>query len=80
MKKILTIFILAVVLTSSAPLFAADSKNAASTAATAGQPKKTVFNNLSNFLSGFDRPFKRPGNKEGFWNATASWVRNINKN
>ena len=78
MNKIVTIFVLTVFLTGSTPLFAAETKKADSPAA-AGQSKKTVFNNLSNFLSGFDRPFKRPGNKQPFFTATADWLKNIDK-
>ena len=71
MKKIMTVFVLAAVLITSAVFvsFAADDKSA----------EKTVFNSLSNFFSTFDRPFTRQGNKQNFWNATADWVRNINK-
>lgn len=42
-------------------------------------PGKTVFNRVSDYFSTFDRPFKRPGNKQGFWEATADWMRNIDK-
>ena len=80
MKKIAAILVLAVFLTGSTLLFAAEAKRPGSPGASpAPQAKKTVFNSLSDFFSTFDRPFTRPGNKEGFWNATASWVRNINK-
>jgi len=77
MKKIAAILILTVFLTGSTSLFAADAKGPGAPAVIA--PKKTVFNSLSDFFSTFDRPFTRPGDKEGFWNATASWIRNINK-
>ena len=80
MKKIVTVFVLAAVLATSAPLFAAESKNAGDASAQpVTTPGKTVFNSLSDFFSTFDRPFTRPGNKQGFLNATADWMRNINK-
>ena len=69
MKRMMIIFVAAFVLIGSAQLFAADNKNAG----------KTVFNSLSDFFSTFDRPFTRQGNKQNFWNATADWMRNINK-
>lgn len=88
MKKIITAFILIVTFTGSAPSFAAETKNApaavpaaASASAQANElgPLDTPFNRISLFLSGFDRGFSRRGNKDGFWNATAKWMRGINK-
>ena len=70
MKKIAAVFALAILLTNSAPLFAAESKEA---------PKKTPFNCLSDFFSTFDRPMTRQGNQQNFWNSTADWIRNIDK-
>lgn len=51
----------------------------AKTAPVVRTPKKTVFNALSEYFSMFDRPFRRAGNKQGFCNATADWLRNIDK-
>ncbi len=80
MKKVTTIFVLTAILMTSAPLFAADSKDAANSAAPAVKaPKKTVFNALSDYFSMFDKPFTRKDNKQGFWDATADWMRNIDK-
>ena len=80
MKRTATIFILAIFLTGAAPVFAVDTKSMDNPGVQAAQePKKTVFNALSDFFSTFDRPFARPGNKQGFWNATADWMRGINK-
>ncbi|MFA6320639.1 MAG: hypothetical protein WCY36_02140 [Candidatus Omnitrophota bacterium] len=74
MKKIIGIFVLTVLFMSSGLSFAEETK------ATAVKPaKKTIFNAISNYLSTLDRPFTRPGNKQGFWNATADWMRGINK-
>ena len=71
MKKIIAISLVVSFIAVSAPAFAANS---------AGQiPKTTIFNRLSGFFSTFDRPFTRPGNKQGFWQSTADWVKNINK-
>ena len=80
MKRIVTIFMLAIFLASAAPAFAAGTGSACNSCAQAAQePKKTIFNSLSDFFSTFDRPFTRPGNKQGFWNATADWLRGIDK-
>ena len=83
MKRMMIVFALSALLITSAPLFAADSKDTANTCNSCVQtmktPGKTIFNSLSDFFSTFDRPFTRPGNKQGFWNATADWMRNINK-
>ena len=70
MKKILSIFVLASLLTGSAPVSAAEAPK---------QAKDTVFNRASNFFSGFDRGYQRRGNRQGFCAATADWIRNINK-
>ena len=82
MKKIMTVFVLAAILITSAVFvsFAADDKNAGNTSTQSLKtPGKTIFNSLSDFFSTFDRPFTRQGNKQNFWNATADWMRNINK-
>ena len=81
MKKRAIIFISALLLTSSAPLFAAETKDAsnASGVSVTQAPKDTIFNRLSDFLSEFDKTYTRRGNKQGFWDATADWMRNINK-
>ncbi|MDD5135806.1 MAG: hypothetical protein PHX20_04090 [Candidatus Omnitrophica bacterium] len=80
MKRVISILTLAAMLATSAPLFAAESKNAAATAVKSGQaPKRSIFNRMSDFFSTFDRPFKRPGNKQGFCAATADWLKNIDK-
>ena len=42
-------------------------------------PKKTIFTHLSDYFSMFDRSFKRPGNKQGFFDATADWLRHVDK-
>ena len=74
------IFILVLLLAGSVPLFAAESKKPDASGVSVTQaPKDTVFNRISNFLSGFDRAYTRRDNKQGFWNATADWMRNINK-
>jgi hypothetical protein len=75
MKKISVIFVLAILFTCS-QLFAAENKDENQAAY---KQKKTVFNSLSDFFSTFDRPFKRPDNKQGFWEATADWVKTIDK-
>ncbi len=67
MKKMLILFLLAVVLTG--PVMAADGQKA----------KRSVFNKASDFFDTFDRPMTRQGNKQNFCNATAEWIRNINK-
>jgi len=77
MKKIFIFFVIAVVLMGSSALFGAESKKPAATVAKPAG--KTVFNRLSDFFSTFDRPFTRPKNKEGFCNATANWIKNIDK-
>ena len=81
MKKILIFFILASSLIGSAPLFAAQAKDApkASGVSVSQAPKDTIFNRLSDFFSEFDKTYARRGNKQGFWDATADWMRNINK-
>ena len=81
MRKIAVIFILASFLSGSAPLFAAETKDApkASGVSVTQAPKDTIFNRLSDFFSEFDKTYARRGNKQGFWNATADWMRNINK-
>ena len=80
MKKIAIIFILASFLTGLVPLFAAETKKPDNAGVSVTQaPKDTVFNRLSDFFSEFDKTYARRGNKQGFWNATADWMRNINK-
>ena len=80
MKRILIVVMLATSLIGSVPLFAAEAGKAGKAGTTSAQaPKDTVFNRLSNFLDGFDRPMTRRGNQQGFWQATADWMRNINK-
>jgi len=80
MKKIAVILILAALLTGSESLLAAETKKAENSGVTVTQaPKETVFSHLSDYFSSFDRAYTRRGNKQGFWNATADWVRNINK-
>ena len=81
MKRKAIIFILASFLISSAPLFAAETKDApkASVVSVTQAPKDTIFNRLSDFFSEFDKTYARRGNKQGFWDATADWMRNINK-
>ena len=81
MKKIAMIFILTSFLAGSAPLFAIETKDApnAPGVSAAEAPKDTIFNRASNFLSEFDKTYSRRGNKQGFWDATADWLRNINK-
>jgi hypothetical protein len=80
MKKMTMILMIVALLTGSVPLFAAEAgKTDKAGAVSAQAPKDTVFNRLSNFLSGFDRPMTRRGNQQGFWQATADWMRNINK-
>ena len=81
MKRIAIIFILASFLAGSAPLFAASAKSvsASSGVSVTQAPKDTIFNRLSDFFSEFDKTYTRRGNKQGFWNATADWMRNINK-
>lgn len=81
MKRKAIIFILASFLAGSTPLFAVEAKEApqASTAPVPHVPDTTIFNRLSNFFSEFDKTYARRGNKQGFWDATASWMRNINK-
>ena len=39
----------------------------------------TIFQKCSSLLSNFDKTYSRRHNKQGFWNATADWMRNINK-
>ena len=81
MKRKTVIFILAFFLAGSAPLFAVDTGDApkVSVVSVTQVPNDTVFNRLSNFFSEFDKTYTRRGNKQGFWDATASWMRNINK-
>ena len=81
MKRKVIIFILASFLAGTVPLFAAETKDApkASGVSVTQAPKDTIFNRLSDFFSEFDKTYARRGNKQGFWNATADWVRNINK-
>ena len=71
MKKIIAILTLAIVMAGSSPALAVENG--------AKAPGNTVFNKVSDYFSTFDRPFARPGNKQGFWNATADWLRNIDK-
>ena len=81
MKKITTIFILAGLLLGAVPLIAAETKDAApaSGVSVTEAPRDTVFNRLSDFFSEFDKTYSRRHNKQGFWDATADWMRNINK-
>ena len=81
MKKIAIIFILASLLMGIAPIFAAQTKDApkAPGVSVTAAPKDTIFNRLSDFFSEFDKTYARRGNKQGFWDATADWMRNINK-
>ena len=81
MKKIAVIFILASFLAGLSPLFAVETKDApkASGVSVTQAPKDTIFNRLSDFFSEFDKTYARRGNKQGFWDATADWMRNINK-
>ena len=81
MKKIAIIFILALFLADFAPLFAAQVTDApkASGVSVTLAPRDTIFNRLSDFFSEFDKTYARRGNKQGFWDATADWMRNINK-
>ena len=64
-----------------APAFAAETKNepASSGVSVTQAPKETVFSHLSDYFSSFDKAYARRGNKQNFWNATADWMRNINK-
>ncbi|MFA5143554.1 MAG: hypothetical protein WC522_05250 [Candidatus Omnitrophota bacterium] len=80
MKKMMPILISIVILAVSAPLFAADSDQSGASAAASPAHKKSIFNHLSDYFSMFDRPFKRPGNKQTFFTATADWLKNIDKN
>lgn len=81
MKTIIIILILAAILAGSVPLLAVETKAAPATSGVSvtQAPKETVFNHLSDFFSEFDKTYARRGNKQGFWNATADWMRNINK-
>ena len=81
MKRIAIIFILASFLAGTAPLFAVQAKDASNVSgvSVAQAPKDTIFNRLSDFFSEFDKTYTRRGNKQGFWDATADWMRNINK-
>ena len=81
MKKIAMVFILASFLTACAPLFAVETKDApkVSGVSVTQAPKDTIFNRMSDFFSEFDKTYARRGNKQGFWDATADWMRNINK-
>jgi hypothetical protein len=80
MKKVLVILVLAIVLAGSTLAIAAESKSPEASATTPDKAQgKSIFNSLSDFFSTFNRPFTRPGNKQGFCNATADWIRNINK-
>ena len=81
MKKIAVMFIAVFFLSGLSTGFAAEAKNTGPSGASArpAPANNTIFNSLSGFFSTFDRPFTRAGNKEGFWNATANWMRNINK-
>ena len=76
MKKIITIFTAALILACSVPLFAQTKSFD-----TAAEPAKcdTIFNRCSDFFDTFNRPFKRPGNKQNFFTATAEWIKTINK-
>jgi len=79
-KKIIVIFILASFLAAFTPLFAAETKKPDNAGVSVTQvPRDTVFNRLSDFFSEFDKTYARRGNKQGFWDATADWMRNINK-
>ena len=51
----------------------------AEVAHTAGLEGNTIFQKCSSLLSNFDKTYSRRHNKQGFWDATASWMRNINK-
>ncbi len=74
MKKLASIFIFIIFLSGTVTGFALDAK------ITEAKPaKKTVFNAVSDYLSTLNRPFSRPGNKQGFWQATADWLKTINK-
>ena len=81
MKRKAIIFIFTLFLAGSAQLFAAETKDApkASGVSVTQAPNDTVFNRLSDFFSEFDKTYARRGNKQGFWDATADWMRNINK-
>ncbi|MDO8525614.1 MAG: hypothetical protein Q7S07_03910 [Candidatus Omnitrophota bacterium] len=81
MRKMAIVFAAAFVLIGSSSLFAIETRPADnSTAVDAmSSPGDTVFNRLSSFFSEFDKTFTRRGNKQGFWNATGDWLRNINK-
>ena len=74
MKKSIVIFISALFLSGAALSFAADTKPMAAKPA-----NKTVFSAVSDYFAGFNKPFMRPGNKQNIWNATADWIRHINK-
>ena len=76
MKKTAAIFTLAVIMVTSAPLFAQTS--APDTEKRAAK-HDTVFNRCSDFFDTFNRPFRRQGNKQRFFTATAEWLKNINK-
>jgi hypothetical protein len=82
MKRSAIFFIVATFLVCSVNIFAAETQNAdkpGSSASGIKTPKITLFSSMANYFSGFNKPFKRPGNKQGFWNATADWMRGINK-
>ena len=81
MKRKTAIFILVSFLAGSTPIFAVDTVDApkVSVVSVTQVPNDTIFNRLSNFFSEFDKTYSRRGNKQGFWDATASWMRNINK-
>jgi hypothetical protein len=71
MKKMIAILMLAVVMAGSTMAMADD--------ASAKPRANTIFNALSDFFATFNRPFTRPDNKQNFCNATADWIKNINK-
>ena len=81
MKRIAIIFILVSFLAGLVPLFAVEAGDApkVSVVSVTQVPNDTIFNRLSNFFSEFDKTYSRRGNKQGFWDATADWLRNINK-
>lgn len=81
MKKMMTILTLAALLAAFPPILAAETRSVPATSGLLApqEPKETIFNHLSDFFSGFDKTYARRGNKQGFWAATADWMRNINK-
>ena len=76
MRKMIAIFTVATILIFQAPFFA---QAASPDAADKPAKRDTIFNRCSDFFDTFNRPFKRQGNKQKFFTATAEWIKTINK-